>query len=89
MDLQNMVLYIQNQVKGYCMNESSLAFTVYMIHELANARNLSPGEVYRALKDSGCIDQYLVPHYEVLHTMGTQYLMNDITQYVSSRGGVL
>jgi len=71
------------------MDESSMTFTIYMIHELANAKGVSPGEVYKVLKESGCIDNYMVPHYDVLHTMGTQYLMDDIRGYVESRGGAL
>lgn len=71
------------------MNESTMTFTVYMIHELANAKGIAPGKVYKILKQSGCIDDYLVPHYDVLHTMGSQYLMDDISGYVASRGGSL
>lgn len=71
------------------MNERSMTFTVYMIHELANAQGIAPGEVYKVLKQSGCIDNYLVPHYDVLHTMGTQYLIDDIRDYVATRGGSL
>ena len=53
------------------MNESSMAFTIYLIHELANSRNMTPGQVYRILKNCGCIDNYLVPNYDVLHTMSS------------------
>ena len=61
----------------------------HLIHELANEKNVPPSEIYRELKNSGCIDNYLVPNYDVLHTMGTQYLVNDIRNYVASRGGVV
>ena len=71
------------------MNESSMAFTIYLIHELANSRNMTPGQIYRILKSCGCIDNYLVPNYDVLHTMGTEYLMDDVSNYVSDRGGLL
>ena len=71
------------------MNENSMTFTIYLIHELANEKGVAPGEIYHVLKNSGCIDNYLVPHYDVLHTMGTQYLVNDIRNYVTSRGGII
>lgn len=71
------------------MNENSMSFTIYLIHELANEKNVAPSEIYRELKKSGCIDNYLVPNYDVLHTMGTQYLVNDIRNYVASRGGAV
>lgn len=71
------------------MNEKSFAFVMYLIHELANARNMAPGQIYKILKQYGCIDNYLVPNYDVLHTLGTEYLMEDIYKYVSVRGGEL
>lgn len=71
------------------MDENSMSFTIYLIHELANEKNVAPGEIYRELKNSGCIDNYLVPNYDILHTMGTQYLVNDIRNYVASRGGAV
>ena len=69
------------------MDEKSCAFVIYLIHELANAKGLSPAQVYRTLKQHGCIDDYLVPNYEVLHTLGTEYLMDDIGRYIAARGG--
>lgn len=69
------------------MDEKLFSFTMYLIHEIADSRTSTPREVYRILKDFGCIDNYLIPHYEVLHTMGTDYLVKDICDYISSRGG--
>ena len=71
------------------MDEKSFAFVVYLIHELANQKNIAPAQAYKVLKQCGCIDKYLVPNYEVLHTLGTEYLMDDISRYVSARGGTL
>ena len=68
------------------MNENSMEFVVYMIHCCANRWNLSPSAVYRRLKDSGCIETYLVPHYGVLHTQSSAYVLEDIEQYLRNRG---
>jgi len=68
------------------MNKDSMAFVVYMIHRCANQWGLSPAAVYRKLKESGCIDTYLVPHYGVLHTQSSAYVLNDIEQYLRIRG---
>ena len=68
------------------MNKDSMAFVVYMIHRCANQWGLSPAAVYRKLKESGCIDTYLVPHYGVLHTQSSAYVLNDIKQYLRIRG---
>ena len=68
------------------MDESSMKFTVFMIHALAEAWGISCGEVYRKLNQSGAIDNYLTPHYDVLHTLGEQYLIEDIEEYLKIRG---
>ena len=68
------------------MNRESLSFVVYMIHACAGKWNMKPSEVYRKLQGVGCIDKYLVPHYDILHTQGTGYLVNDIEEYLAVRG---
>ena len=68
------------------MNEESFSFIIYMIHELAENWKKLPREVYQILKASGCMENYLIPHYDVLHTLGSQYLVEDIGKYVQQRG---
>jgi len=68
------------------MNKDSMAFVVYMIHRCANQWGLSPAAVYRKLKESGCIQSYLVPCYDVLHTQSSDYVLNDIELYLRNRG---
>ena len=68
------------------MNENTFPFVIYMIHACANRWNRTPKQVYRKLKDVDCIDRYLVPHYDILHTQGTDYLVDDIQEYLSVRG---
>ena len=68
------------------MNKESFAFVVYMIHACANNWHRKPSEVYKLLHKSGCIDNYLVPYYDILHTQGTDYLVEDIKEYLGIRG---
>ena len=68
------------------MNKDSLAFVIYMIHRCANQWNLTPAKVYQMLEETGCIQTYLVPHYEVLHTQSSGYVLEDIQQYLQRRG---
>ncbi len=68
------------------MNRDTFAFVVYMIHRCANQWGRSPSDVYRVLNESGCIQAYLVPHYDVLHTQSSRFVMNDIRQYLQKRG---
>ena len=68
------------------MNRDSFSFVVYMIHACSGKWNISPSEVYRKLQSAGCIENYLVPHYDILHTQGTAYVVSDIEEYLELRG---
>lgn len=68
------------------MNEEKMPFVVYLIHACADKWSKSPENVYQLLKSSNCIDGYLVPNYEILHTQGTGYLVDDLKGYLELRG---
>ena len=68
------------------MDKETLAFVVYMIHACANKWNKPPAEIYHKLQSTGCIDNYLVPHYDILHTQSTGYITDDISEYMKIRG---
>lgn len=68
------------------MDKDSFSFVVYMIHACSNKWNVSPSEVYNKLKDANCIMGFLVPNYDILHTQGTGYIVENIEEYLSVRG---
>ena len=76
-------------MRRLCVNKESFSFVVYMIHACANKWNMMPSEVYQKLQSVGCIQRYLVPHYDILHTQGTGYIVDDIKRYLEVRGGTV
>lgn len=68
------------------MDKKTMKFIVFMIHVLAEAWRCSYREVYRKLNEANAIDDYMIPCYDVLHTLGEQYLTEDLTGYVEMRG---
>lgn len=68
------------------MNKESFSFVIYMIHACANKWNMMPSEVYRKMQSVGCINSYLVPHFDILHTQGTGYIVDDVKEYLEARG---
>lgn len=68
------------------MDKESFSFVVYMIHACASKWDKLPSEVYQKLQSAGCIDGYLVPYYDILHTQGTDYIVDDIKEYLEVRG---
>ena len=67
-------------------NRSVLVFVVFMIHALSEAWHMSPQKVYSILNKSKVLDNYLILHYDVLHTLGKEYLVDDVTGCVKDWG---
>ena len=66
-----------------------LEFAVFCIENVAAALGKPSNDVYRALSgDGGILHQYIVPSYDVLHTQGRDYIVNDIREVMAERGVV-
>ena len=60
---------------------------MFCIENVAAALGKPSGDVYRALSgDGGILRQYIVPSYDVLHTQGREYIVNDIREVMAERG---
>lgn len=68
------------------MNHNNIDFVTYCIGNLSRRLGLSASEVYQKLKNSGILNGYIVPSYDVLHTFGKEYLMEDLTEYMKEKG---
>lgn len=68
------------------MDRDSFSYVIYMIHACANSWAYKPSEVYKKMKSANCIKGFLVPNYEILHTQSTQYVIEDIREYLKVRG---
>ena len=68
------------------MTINIFSFVIYMIHACANKWKQTPSEVYDKLQKVSCINKYLVPNYEVLHTQSSDYVVQDIEEYMAVRG---
>lgn len=68
------------------MNKDTVDFITYCIGNLSRRLGLNAREVYHRLVDSGILMEYIVPSYDVLHTFGKEYLMEDLTDYMREKG---
>ena len=66
--------------------ERELSFSIYMLYSLADRWKKSPASVYQILNSAGILDEYIIACYDVLHTQGREYLVEDITEYVREKG---
>ena len=69
--------------------EKELDFSIFILYSLADKWNKTPAAVYRILNSTGILDNYIIACYDVLHTQGKEYLVEDITDYVKERGVTL
>ena len=67
------------------MSPEIFSFVIYMIHACANRWRKTPAQVYLALKQSGCLNHYLVPTYDILHTQSTDFVVQDIEEYLAQK----
>lgn len=71
----------------YIKDKRELEFAVYCIESVAAALGKASGDVYRALSGkNGILAQYVVPSFDVLHTQGKDYIVNDICEVMAERG---
>lgn len=68
------------------MDKDTLEFVTYCIGKLSHLLKLPQREIYRRLKTSGILYEYLVPSYDVLHTFSSTYVMDDLTDLMKERG---
>lgn len=68
------------------MDNNILEFATYCIGGLALRLGLTRKEVYQRLRSSGILYDYIVPSYDVLHTFGSRYLIDDLVDYMKEKG---
>ena len=68
------------------LDKDTLTFVVFMIHAIAEKWEKSPSEVYEILDSTGILDNYIIKCYDILHTLGKEYLVEDITDFVREEG---
>lgn len=67
------------------MSEKELEFVTFCIGNLSDRLNKSQTEVYNLLNDSGILQDYIVDSYDVLHTFGKDYLMDDLVSLMQEK----
>lgn len=66
--------------------KQNLDFVTYCIGNLSRRLGISACDVYLKLKNSGILDNYIIPSYDVLHTFSKEYLMEDLIDYMKEKG---
>ena len=59
-------------------------FLSFCIEQYMNAKGLSHDEVITLLSGCGVLD-YLAEHFEILHTQSSQWIVEDIEEFIKER----
>lgn len=68
------------------IEKKELTFVVFVLHALGQHWNMTTPEVHDILNSTGILDDYIIKCYDVLHTLGKEYLVEDITEFVREKG---
>lgn len=80
---------------GLCMidttqtsfDKDKLEFAIFCIENVAKKLNQNPQDTFDALtKSSDILMSYIVASYDVLHTQGKDYIVNDIISCMKEKG---
>lgn len=66
--------------------KKELEFSIFVIYHLAEKWDRTPPEVYQILSDTHILDDYIIACYDTLHTLGAEYLTEDITEFAREKG---
>lgn len=70
------------------MQEYQLDFITYCVGNLADRLNISASKVYKMLRSTDILNGYMIPCYDVLHTFGKEYIMDDLINLLKKRGAL-
>lgn len=68
------------------LEKMELTFVVFILYALGEHWKMTTPEVYEILSTTGILDDYIIKCYDVLHTLGKEYLVEDITEFVREKG---
>ena len=74
----------EKKLEKKVFSSQELLFVIFCIERFAKKQQKSTLEVYSLFKDKGLIS-YLSQNFEVLHTQGEEYILEDIGLYLKRR----
>ncbi len=69
------------------LTNDNLEFAIFCIENVAIRLGVGAEKVFAALTEkSDILDSYILPCYDVLHTQGKDYIVDDILDVMAQRG---
>lgn len=71
--------------RNYTLEETE--FAVFCVENVAEYLGKSPTEIYDVFtKESNLMDDYIIPCYDILHTQGKEYIVENLLDVMKERG---
>ena len=61
-------------------------FVAWLLNKVGDSCGKTAADVYRRLESAGIVGDYIIPCFDVLHTMGESALVEDIQIIAAKRG---
>ena len=69
------------------INNQQLEFLVFCIKNYADKYNLDAKKVYNVFKENdNYIKNYIINNFDVLHTQGKNYIVDDLNRVLNEKG---
>lgn len=71
-------------------NENELEFAIFCIENLSTRLKKKPEDLFRVLTEqTDILYGYIIPSYDVLHTQGKEYILEDLIALMQKKGVIL
>ena len=82
-----MNLYIDTGVDTNTQEFKELEFAVFCIENVAKKLSVDRSVVYDMMAvQTDILQHYIIPCYDVLHTQGKEYIVNDLIDMLKAKG---
>lgn len=72
------------------MDNEKMEFAVFCIENVAARLHVDAAVVYDAFaRESDILDGYIIPCYDVLHTQGKDYIVDDLIDMMKEKGVIV
>jgi len=69
------------------MDKKEMEFSVFCVESVAERLGVTGDVVYEMLtRQSSVLNDYIVRHYDVLHTQGKEYIVDEIIDVMKLKG---
>lgn len=66
-------------------SEKELEFSLFCLDFVAQKLDKPVPEIYQKLKESGLLQDYIIDQYPILHTLGKDYLVDDLIRLMKEK----